>query len=143
MEPSWLLLWIGKDGKQMQKSKRDDSYQSSWYKTRAVYAAMHSQTQKKRALHVLALPGLSWRLFQAFLMAFEGLFFHPVLAGGNRCLNGGGLPLEDVAIHETNSVVVWVYPGVMPVQVGENELDGILHEFWYVHHQGYLDTLDI
>ena len=46
MEPSWPLLGIGKDGKQMQKSKRNDSYQSSWYKTRAVYAAMHSQTQK-------------------------------------------------------------------------------------------------
>ena len=46
MEPSWLLLGIGKEGKQMQKSKRNDSYQSSWYKTRAVYAAMHSQTQK-------------------------------------------------------------------------------------------------
>ena len=72
MEPSWLLLGIGKDGKQMQKSKRNDSYQSSWYKTRAVYAAMHSQTQKN-ARFTFLLSQVYVDGFSRFLRLFEGL----------------------------------------------------------------------
>ena len=51
----------------MRKSKRNESYQSSWYKTRAVYAAMHIQTQKNARFTFL----LSLVFFRCFLRALE------------------------------------------------------------------------